>query len=143
MVTQGDNGRDVRDAVSVAPHLYKVLFENERVRVLDVRYGPGVKSDMHSHPDTVVIALTLLKGKFTLADGQTVDIEMQPGEACRSLAVALCHKNTGRRRFMMRPYVRPVGADASRPLARRRLRAGHGFTRKLHAWGNAPVNYPG
>ncbi|MCH8282869.1 MAG: cytoplasmic protein [Chloroflexi bacterium] len=69
------------DAVSVAPDLYKVLFENDRVRVLDVRYGPGVKSDMHSHPDTVVVALTLLKAKFTSADGQTVDIELQAGEA--------------------------------------------------------------
>ena len=34
------------DAVSVAPDLYKVLLENDRVRVLEVRYGPGVKSDM-------------------------------------------------------------------------------------------------
>ena len=69
------------DAVSVAPNLYKVLFENDRVRVLDVRYGPGVKSEMHSHPDTVVVALTLLKGKFTLGDGQTVDIEIPAGES--------------------------------------------------------------
>ena len=69
------------DAVSVAPNLYKVLLENDKVRVLETRYGPGVKSEMHSHPDTVVVALTLLKAKFTLADGQTVDIEMQAGES--------------------------------------------------------------
>ena len=40
------------DAVSVAPNLYKVLFENDRMRILDTRYGPGVKSEMHSHPTT-------------------------------------------------------------------------------------------
>ena len=69
------------DAVSVVPDLYKVLFENDRVRVLDTRYGPGVKSAMHSHPDLVVVALTPLKAKFTLADGQTVDIELPAGDA--------------------------------------------------------------
>ncbi len=69
------------DAVSVAPDLYKVLFENDRVRVLETRYGPGVKSAMHSHPDVVVVAVTPLKAKFTLADGHTVDMEMQTGEA--------------------------------------------------------------
>jgi len=69
------------DAVLVAPDLYKVLFENDRVRVLDVRYGPGVKSAMHSHPDTVVVALTPLNAKFTLADGQTADVEVPASEA--------------------------------------------------------------
>ena len=69
------------DAVSVSPDLYKVLFESHCVRVLDVRYGLGVKSEMHSHPDTIVVALTQLKAKFTLADGQSVDIEVPAGES--------------------------------------------------------------
>jgi hypothetical protein len=68
------------DAVSVAPNLYKVMFENHRVWVLETRYGAGVKSDMHSHPDHLVIAITPAKAKFTLADGQTVDIDLQAGE---------------------------------------------------------------
>ena len=46
------------DAVSVAPNLYKVLLENDKVRVLETRYGPGVKSEMHSHPDLVAVGLT-------------------------------------------------------------------------------------
>ncbi len=69
------------DAVSVAPNLYKVLLENDKVRVLETRYGPGVKSEMHSHPDLVAVALTPAKAIFTLADGHTADIEMQPGQA--------------------------------------------------------------
>ena len=68
------------DAVSVAPDLYKLLFENDRVRVLETRYGPGVKSEMHSHPDLVAVALTPAKAKFTLADGHTVDLEFQAGQ---------------------------------------------------------------
>ena len=69
------------DAVSVAPNLYKVLFENDRMRILDTRYGPGVKSEMHSHPDLAVVAITQLKATFTLGDGQTVDIELKAGES--------------------------------------------------------------
>ncbi len=68
------------DAVSVAPHLYKVLLENDKVRVLETRYGPGVKSEMHSHPDLVAIALTPAKAILTLADGQAHDVEFQQGE---------------------------------------------------------------
>jgi quercetin dioxygenase-like cupin family protein len=56
------------------------MFENHRVRVLETRYGPGVKSNMHSHPDVVAVAITPAKAKFTLADGQTVDIDLQAGE---------------------------------------------------------------
>ena len=49
-----------RDAVTVAPHLYKVLLENDRVRVLEVRANAGVKTEMHTHPSQVVVALNLL-----------------------------------------------------------------------------------
>ena len=69
------------DATSVAPNLYKVLFENDKVRVLETRYGPGVKSEMHSHPDLVAVTLTPAKAILTLADGQTHDIEMQAAQA--------------------------------------------------------------
>ena len=62
------------DSSKSTPDNYKVMFENQRVRVLDVRYGPGVKSEMHSHPDLVVVALTPASVKFTLAGGQVADI---------------------------------------------------------------------
>jgi hypothetical protein len=87
------------DAVSVAPNLYKVMFENHRVRVLEARYGPGVKSDMHSVPDLVAVALTPAKAKFTLADGQTVDVEMQAGESAFTEAQEHVVENTGASEF--------------------------------------------
>jgi hypothetical protein len=37
----------IEDAAKVAPHVYKVVFENDRVRVLEARLGPGVKTQMH------------------------------------------------------------------------------------------------
>jgi hypothetical protein len=36
------------DAITVAPHLYKVLLDNDRVRVLEVRAQPGVTSALHT-----------------------------------------------------------------------------------------------
>ena len=41
---------NAQDAVKVAPNIYKVKFENEKVRVLDVQIKPGDKSGWNSHP---------------------------------------------------------------------------------------------
>ncbi len=50
------------------------------MRVSETRYGPGVKSEMHSHPDLVAVALTPAKAILTLADGHGHDVEFQLGE---------------------------------------------------------------
>jgi quercetin dioxygenase-like cupin family protein len=70
-----------RDALTVAPHFYKVVLENDRVRVLEARGKPGDKTEMHSHPAQVVIALTDGKFRFTSPDGQTVEAELKAGQA--------------------------------------------------------------
>jgi beta-alanine degradation protein BauB len=69
------------DAVTVAPHIYKVVLENDRVRVLEVRAKPGDKTEMHSHPANVAIAITDGKFRFTSPDGQTMEAELQAGQA--------------------------------------------------------------
>jgi len=69
-----------RDAVTVAPHAYKVVQENDRVRVLEFRGKPGDKTAMHSHPGTVVIAITDGKFKFTLPNGQSIEAELKAGQ---------------------------------------------------------------
>jgi hypothetical protein len=38
------------DPVRVDPKHYKVEFENEKVRVLRIKYGSHEKSVMHGHP---------------------------------------------------------------------------------------------
>ena len=53
------------DPVNVDPKHYKVEFENERVRVLRVSYGPGEKSVMHYNPDSVIVSLTGDKTRMT------------------------------------------------------------------------------
>ena len=83
------------DAVSVAPDQYKVLFENDRVRVLETRYGAGQTSNLHAHPDLVAVALTPCKVQFGMGDGQTVDMELQEGEAVFVEGQDHTAKNTG------------------------------------------------
>ena len=67
------------DAAKVAPHIYKVVFENERVRVLEVRMEPGERAGMHSHPDYFVYFLYGGKGKVTTPSGETEELEWPAG----------------------------------------------------------------
>lgn len=67
------------DAVAADPKHYTVEFENDQVRVLRIKYGPKEKSVMHHHPANVAVFLTDAKGKFTMPDGSTADVESKAG----------------------------------------------------------------
>jgi len=69
------------DAVSVDSKHYKVEDENDRVRVIRVRYGPGEKSEMHSHPDLVAIFVTDGNIRFTFPDGSTEEANVTSGQS--------------------------------------------------------------
>ena len=69
------------DPVTVDPQHYEVAVENEKVRVLRVSYGPGERSEMHSHPDSVAIFLTAATARFTFPDGTTEDLSGGAGDA--------------------------------------------------------------
>ncbi|MBI3950682.1 MAG: hypothetical protein HY314_09540 [Acidobacteria bacterium] len=60
-----------QDPVQVAGDMYKVILENDRVRVLDVHIAPGAKTAMHSHPDIVGVILEPSTTKWTLPDGKS------------------------------------------------------------------------
>ena len=76
-----------QDAAKVDSKHYKVEFENSRVRVLRVKYGPHEKSVMHSHPDAVAIFQQDGKVKFTYPGGKTEEREMKAGQAIFTPAV--------------------------------------------------------
>ncbi|RPI20199.1 MAG: hypothetical protein EHM61_27550 [Acidobacteria bacterium] len=59
------------DSVTADPKHYKVEFQNDRVRVLRIKYGAGEKSVMHSHPANVAVFLTGGETKMTLPDGKS------------------------------------------------------------------------
>ena len=45
------------DPLRVAPHLYELQFENERVRVLLQTINNGETPPLHAHPDRVMVYL--------------------------------------------------------------------------------------
>jgi beta-alanine degradation protein BauB len=69
-----------QDPVKTSPRYYKVLLENDRVRVLEYRLKPGEKEAMHSHPAGVVYVLSGTKLKVTYPDGRTEERGATAGE---------------------------------------------------------------
>ena len=67
------------DATNVAPHVYKVLFENEQVRLLEVRMQPGDRTEMHSHPDNLIYVLSGGKVTFTAPSGEAAELDVPAG----------------------------------------------------------------
>jgi quercetin dioxygenase-like cupin family protein len=81
-LTFGPGTARAQDPVQVAPKNFKVLFENERVRVLDFHANAGQKIPMHSHPAYLSYSLAGSgKTKFTGADGKTTERPANPGGA--------------------------------------------------------------
>ena len=70
-----------QDPTKVEPKHYKLDFENDRVQVVSVHYGPHEKSSMHEHPGGVVVVLTGGHLKFTDENGKVKEVFAKPGEA--------------------------------------------------------------
>src|ERR1700730_6271040 len=70
-----------QDPVKSSPQYYKVLLENDQVRLLESRLKPGEKEAMHSHPTGVVYVLSGAKLKFSYPDGRTEEKAAATGEA--------------------------------------------------------------
>ena len=62
------------DPVEVDPQHYQVEYENDRLRVLRVRFGPNEKSVMHSHPAGVAIILSDCDFKFNLRHAKSQNV---------------------------------------------------------------------
>ena len=70
-----------QDATKVEPGHYKLAFENDKVQVVYIQYGPHEKSRMHSHPQGVVVNISEAHLRFTHENGKTQDVYSEPGEA--------------------------------------------------------------
>ena len=67
------------DAVVADPEHYTVEFENDKVRIIRVKYGPGEKSVMHTHGPNTAVFLTSNAVRFTLPDGTSVETNSEAG----------------------------------------------------------------
>jgi hypothetical protein len=92
--SQGDDaGKPIPDPVSAYPDNYTVLFEDERVRVLDFRLARGASEAFHRHPPNVAVFLGEFKIRFRLPDGKTALREAHVGDVGYS-SEAVIHSPT-------------------------------------------------
>jgi hypothetical protein len=71
-----------QDAPTVDPRSYRIVLENDRVRVLEYRSRPGLGvcgQGMHYHPAHLTVSLTGAKLKETTSDGKVSFPEVPPG----------------------------------------------------------------
>ena len=71
---------DLYDPTSTDPALYKVIFENERVRILEYQDQPGDRTHVHRHPDSVMVTLTAFHRRVA-SGGRSVEVDLRAGEA--------------------------------------------------------------
>jgi quercetin dioxygenase-like cupin family protein len=69
-----------QDPTKVEPKHYKLDFENDRVQVVSVHYGPHEKSVLHDHPGGVVVSLTEAHLRFTDENGKVREVFAKSGE---------------------------------------------------------------
>ena len=74
---------------------FGVLFENDRVRLLEVRLRPGDGSARHSHPDYLVYALEGGKVRLTSPDGESGEVDVSAGDVMWREAEEHSTENTG------------------------------------------------
>ena len=84
-----------QDPVKLSPQYYKVLIDNDEMRVLEFRFKPGDKEPMHSHPRGFVYALSDAKIKVSFPDGKSEESAIKTGEARWRDAVTHAAENIG------------------------------------------------
>ncbi len=66
------------DPVTTNPDHYKVVFENDRVRVLEYTDAPGDRTTPHEHPDSVMYTLSSFRRRL-YANTDERDVEIAAG----------------------------------------------------------------
>jgi quercetin dioxygenase-like cupin family protein len=66
------------DPVESNPEHYKVVFENDLVRVLEYSDEPGDRTTPHRHPDSVMYTLSTFRRRLVSGDVQR-EVELQAG----------------------------------------------------------------
>lgn len=85
-----------QDPMKAAPNVYKkVILENNRVRVIQIEFAPGVTAAWHHHPDHVVYALTGGKLEITDKGKPSVVVDIKEGTSMFLPAVTHMAKNIG------------------------------------------------
>jgi len=88
-----------QDPLTVGPTIYRVILENERVRVMEARFKPGEKIAAHSHPDHVLVVTSAGKLAITDAEG-TQELDAKVGDTFYIAAETHSAQNVGTTEFV-------------------------------------------
>jgi beta-alanine degradation protein BauB len=69
------------DAVKASPGIFKILLENEHVRVVEYSLKPGEKDEWHTHPAKSSYVVSSGKLKVHLENGETILADEKAGTA--------------------------------------------------------------
>ncbi len=69
---------DPLDPLVVAPQFHELIFENDWVRVLEVRVKPGEFEPLHKHIQSVIVILQGGTARLTLPDGTVREVSLSP-----------------------------------------------------------------
>jgi beta-alanine degradation protein BauB len=88
------------DYVTSHPECYRLLLDNDRVRVLEYTLAPGQKEGWHTHPNMVLYVIDGGTIRSEIEGGQPVDFNEIAGEA-KYVAATPRHTahNTGKTRI--------------------------------------------
>lgn len=67
------------DPIEVSPANYRLLLENDRVRVVEMTLRPGEIDEMHSHPSETVYFIKGGSVRVHAPDGGTAEVEFPDG----------------------------------------------------------------
>lgn len=70
-----------QDPAKVGPNVYKCIFENDQLRLCEIRFRPGDRIGAHSHPNHAAYVTSPGKLRITASNGQTTDAEFKAGDA--------------------------------------------------------------
>ncbi len=84
-----------QDAVLTDGDKYKVIFENECVRVLDYKDKPGDETHQHKHPAFVLYSLSSFKRSIALPDGKILQRQFKVGDVMWSNSQTHIGTNNG------------------------------------------------
>src|SRR5437763_3798510 len=83
------------EPLEAAPQNYKLLLENDRVRVFDVTIAPGEKLAMHSNGPSVIYVFNDGRLRHTYPDGSVRDTTAVSGTVVWDQAETHETENTG------------------------------------------------
>jgi hypothetical protein len=83
------------DPTHTDPDKYKVLFENDQVRVLDYRDTPGAKTKPHQHPNSVLLMLSDFRRRLTIGNDVVREVTVEAGQAAWNPAQVHVGENIG------------------------------------------------